>query len=609
MARAAGEGRRYAGSEGLLEPKEERDMELPKGNLSRREMMQYLGAAGASTFLAGGVAEWAASPAAAQLVARAAQTKAHGSDLGAVDHIIFLMMENRSYDHYFGAYPRGRGFNDHPKHSLGVFAQDYPGGSKLVPKNKLLPFHLDSKAGFECTDDLTHDWGPMHECWNHGKMDSWVKVHTEPQWEGPHGAMTMGYYEREDLPFHWALADQFTLCDAYHCSILGPTHPNRLMAQTGTIDPAGKHGGPVVATNFTPDTAWSCTWTTMQEVLEDKGVSWKVYNPSNAGAKGKYANLAKYPTWDPSLYDPITNTEMMLLTDQVLPYFTAFRKQGSPLFEKAFTPTFPNDFVADVRSGKLPSVSWMIAPLGFDEHPSASSMNGQYFTSLVLDALLENEKVWSKTALVLMYDENDGWFDHVKPPTPPPGTPGEYLRTSNFPTAETKPETLGISGPLGLGVRVPCMVISPFSRGGHIATEVFDHTSQLQLISKRFGVEVPNVSKWRRKTVGDLTSALFTGTKDTKAPKLPKTAVLLPSSGVCEATDQEYEQGGAAPPTFATKQRMPNQQGGSEPASKYYKLAREEEAVSDDARTEIETDEPRPMTTKSQYNRLATVSK
>ena len=84
------------------------------------------------------------------------------------------------------------------------------------------------------------------QSWNWGKMDSWVKIHTQPQWEGPNGAMTMGYYRRQDLPFHWALADNFTLCDRYHCSILGPTHPNRLMANSGSIDPTGKHGGPVV---------------------------------------------------------------------------------------------------------------------------------------------------------------------------------------------------------------------------------------------------------------------------------------------------------------------------------------------------------------------------
>ena len=232
-------------------------MQLPddlKGrDLSRREILSYFGMLGAGAALMKPVSAWAASSAGQRLAAQAASIKPHGSDLGAVEHIVYLMMENRSYDHYFGAYPKGRGFDDHPKKSLGAFAQNFPGatGASLFPKNKLLPFHLDSNAGFECTDDLTHDWGPQHQSWNWGKMDSWVKIHTQPQWEGPNGAMTMGYYKRQDLPFHWALADNFTLCDRYHCSILGPTHPNRLMANSGTIDPTGKHGGPVVATNST----------------------------------------------------------------------------------------------------------------------------------------------------------------------------------------------------------------------------------------------------------------------------------------------------------------------------------------------------------------------
>src|SRR6202050_2383713 len=269
-------------------------------HLTRRQPMERLGMVGARAVGSQSALAWMAGPSWASLIERAANAAPAGSDLEAVEHIVFLMLENRSYDHYFGAYPRGRGFDDHPRHLLGVFAQDYPGGSNVVPRHKLLPFHLAGDHGLESADDLTHEWGPMHECWNGGKMDSWVKVHTQTQWEGPKGALTMGYYERPELPFHWALADHFTLGDAYHCSILGPTHPNRLMATSGTIDPAGTQGGPVVTTNATDDTMWNCTWTTVQELLEDTGVSWKVYTPSNAGVTGKYASLTKYLTWDPS---------------------------------------------------------------------------------------------------------------------------------------------------------------------------------------------------------------------------------------------------------------------------------------------------------------------
>ncbi|MGZ4305619.1 MAG: phospholipase C, partial [Solirubrobacteraceae bacterium] len=570
---------------------------------TRRQLMERLGMVAAGAFVSQSALAWMTGPAWASVIERAVKTKPAGSDLEAVEHIVFLMLENRSYDHYFGAYPRGRGYDDHPKHSLGVFAQDYPGGSHVVPKHKLLPFHLPSNHGLESTDDLTHDWGPMHECWNHGKMDSWVKVHTRPEWEGPKGALTMGYYTREQLPFHWALADHFTLGDAYHCSILGPTHPNRLMATSGTIDPAGRHGGPVVATNSTPDTMWSCSWTTVQELLEDKGVSWKVYTPSNVGVRGRFASLSKYLTWNPSFYDP-NETTSLALTDDVLRYFTAFRKPGTPLFEKAFKQTFPNDFAADVKSGKFPKVSWIIPPLGFDEHPSASPTNGQWFVSMVLRELTANPKVWSKTALFIMYDENDGWFDHVAPPTAPKGTAGEYLTTNTFPAGETHPDTLNFKGPLGLGVRVPLLVVSPFSRGGHIASEVFDHTSQLKLIAKRFGVEVPNVSAWRRKHVGDLTSTLFHSKKDASVPKLPKTSIVFASSGPASFPSQWTESGGFGP-SVPTKQRMPNQRGGTDPASKFFKLGRNEEAISDEARSPIDVSGPPNETTKSRGNRLA----
>lgn len=566
--------------------------------------MGYFGMAGAGAVIATPAAGWAAQG--AKTLAKAASTAAAGSDLGAIEHIIFLMMENRSYDHYFGDYRKGRGFSDHPRHSLGVFAQKYPGGAKLVPPYVLLPFHLDSKKGMECTDDLTHEWGPQHLCWNKGKMNAFVTTHTSSKYEGANGAMTMGYYKREDLAFYYALADAFTLCDGYRCSILGPTHPNRLMANSGTIDPEGRHGGPVTDTNDTPDTMWDCTWTTMQEVLQDAGISWKVYSPSNVGVKGKYAHLAKYPTWNPSFYNPITNPEIMGVSDHVLPYFTAFRNPTSPLHKKAFMPTFPNEFVSDIASGSPPRVSWIIPPLGFDEHPSSAPDNGMYFTSLVLDALIANTKLWSKTALFLMYDENDGWFDHVPPPTAPPGTPGEYLTATPSSTREPgwKSQTLGIKGPLGLGFRVPMLVISPFSRGGHIASETFDHTSQLKLVAARFGVEVPNVSTWRRKAVGDLTSTLSRSAHSTKLPKLPKTAIHMPLTGTCAASSQDTETGGASP-KVPTKQRMPIQGGGSEPPSTYYPTTAEQDEIPNDHLTSLNFRSPGRQTTKSRHNRLA----
>ena len=228
-----------------------------------------------------------------------------------------------------------------------------------------------------------------------------------------------------------------------------------------------------------------------------------------------------------------------------------------------------------------------------------------YFTSLVLDALTANPAVWAKTALFLMYDENDGWFDHAPPPTAPAGTPGEYLTGSASSTLEPDhtSEDLGISGPLGLGVRVPCLVISPFSRGGHIATQTFDHTSQLQLVAERFGVEVPNVSAWRKRTVGDLTSALFAGKYTTSVPALPVPVLAAQTlTGPCSAEDQDTESGGADP-SVPTNQTMPNQEGGTTPASTYFPTTKA--TVADVHTRSTLGPDKRHATTKSSFNRLA----
>ena len=175
--------------------------------------------------------------------------------------------------------------------------------------------------------------------------------------------------------------------------------------------------------------------------------------------------------------------------------------------------------MSDVRNGTLPQVSWIIPPLGYDEHPPAPSSLGEWFTNSVLETLTSNPEVWAKTVLFVMYDENDGFFDHVPPPVAPAGTPGEYLTASPLPSAAQ-----GLDGPIGLGVRVPLLVVSPFSRGGHVNSDVADHTSQLLFLEERFGVKAPGISAWRRGTVGNLTGTLRMGSADPSVPGLPSTS-------------------------------------------------------------------------------------
>jgi phospholipase C len=283
----------------------------------------------------------------------------------------------------------------------------------------------------------------------------------------------MGYYTRNDIPFQFALAETFTICDNYFCSVMGPTWPNRLYWMTANIDPGGTKGGPVL--NNTAPTPYQ--WTTYAERLQAAGVSWKVYQQDD---------------------DYGCN---------VLEQFQAFRdaKPGSPLYERGVRPQPEGTFEDDARNGRLPAVSWILPTSYQSEHPDYLPAAGADFVASKIEAIASNPKVWAKTAFILNYDENDGLFDHVVPPTPPAGTANEFIG--------------GL--PIGGGFRVPAIVVSPWTVGGWVATETFDHTSVLQLLERWTGVEEPNISDWRRETFGDLTSAFRFRSSSPRPPKLP----------------------------------------------------------------------------------------
>ena len=507
--------------------------------MDRRRFLQL--AAATTGAMAAAAADWS-DVAAAAAVRRARLARPAGSDLGAVEHVIFLMMENRSFDHYYGSYRGVRGFDDHPRGDPGVFAQPYPANRTRPPRGTLLPFHLDTVDTdiASCTFDLTHDWGPQHQCRNGGRMDSFVRVHTSSANEGPdQGVLTMGYYKRADLRFYYALADAFTICDGYHCSVLGPTDPNRMMQISGTIDPGGHGGGPVLTTNSSPAALFSVRWDTMPEVLEDAGITWKYYRPVG------------------DLYSIETMQRLGTTIDGTLPQFAQYSNPTSTLYQKAFMPTFPDEFAHDVATGQLPQVSWLSTPVGFDEHPPAPSFLGEWFTSQVLGILTAHPEVWSRTVLFHMYDENDGFFDHVAPPVPESGTPGEFLTVDPLPVAAA-----GIAGPIGLGFRVPMLVLSPFSRGGRVVSTTLDHTSQLRFLEERFGVRAPHLSAWRRRTVGDLTTTLRFGSPDTSVPSLPATTGDPNDAPMRGCTTDDILEFATDQPSYPipTIQRMPIQE-------------------------------------------------
>ena len=424
-----------------------------------------------------------------------------------VEHIVVFMQENRSFDHYLGHLPGVRGYNDR-------FPIPLPGGkpvwyqpSKENAAQPVLPFHLNTQTtSAQCVGDLDHAWYPTHYAINNGIYNQWPQYKTD---------MTMGYYLRSDIPFHYALADAFTVCDAYFCSLPGPTHPNRCYLMTGMVDPTGTMGGPLLDnSDFVdgdgPPKYQLLSWTTYPERLQAAGISWQIYQQGLTGA------------------DPLNGN----YGTNVLQNFANFinAPSGTPLFERAQTVRTIADLKADVLANKLPQVSWLCPPAAYSEHPKYTPAYGAEYTSQILDALTSNPDVWSKTVLFIMYDENDGFFDHMVPPQP------ATTSAQGKSTVSVEGEIHNVVNPLrggtytadglpyGLGPRVPMTIVSPWTKGGFVCSQVFDHTSVIRFIEARFGVHEPNITAWRRAVCGDLTSAFDFRTPDAKMPALPDTS-------------------------------------------------------------------------------------
>jgi phospholipase C len=469
----------------------------PSAGLTRRRLLK--GAAG----IAGATAAQLLMPRNVQRVL--AQGPPRQASLSDIKHIVLLMQENRSFDHYFGTLAGVRGFNDPKAMKLystkrSVFYQP----DSENPNGYLLPFHLDTRAtNAQKIPSTNHSWVVQHEAWNQGDMDRWVPAHRKA--DGENGPYCMGYYTRADIPFQFALAESFTLCDEYFCSVLGPTWPNRMYWMTGTIDPDGEGGGPLTTNNAPPG---GFTWKTYAERLEEAGVSWKVYQQEdNYGCN-------------------------------LLETFKAFQQapKGSGLYTRGMLHGQEGAFEYDAINDKLPTVSWIIPTSYQSEHPDYMPADGAAFVASKIDAIAANPDVWAKTLFILNYDENDGIFDHVLPPAPPVGTQHEFVN--------------GV--PIGAGFRVPCILISPWTTGGWVCSDRFDHTSVLMLLEKLTGVRETNISEWRRRSFGDLVSALRFSDSSLKPPLLPDTsgplqlakyqATFLPSPPIPKADQKPPEQ-------------------------------------------------------------------
>jgi phospholipase C len=489
----------------------------------RRTFLQYLSSGAFAAAFSGSIRRALAIPA-----------NHRTGTIADIEHIVILMQENRSFDHYFGALRGVRGFGDPRAVKLAsgdpVWKQPNGAGS-------LLPFRPDlPDLGLAFIEDTDHSWGLTHDAWNHGKYDQWVPTK---------GTTTMAHYLRNDIPYHFALAEAFTICDAYHCSFLGPTDPNRYHMWTGWVGNDGKGGGPVLN-----NAEAGYDWSTYPEKLQQAGISWKIYQDAGAGLDADH-----FWGWGDDAY--IGN-----YGDNSLLYFHQYQNAapGSALFEGARTATdishkggsLFDQFAADVAANRLPQVSWIVAPEAYTEHPNWPPNYGAWYVSRMLDALTANPAVWSKTAFILTYDENDGFFDHMVPPTPPES------RAQGLSTVDTTNELFAGNadfqpGPIGLGIRVPAIVISPWSKGGFVCSEVFDHTSLIQFIEQRFGVREPNITKWRRAVTGDLTSAFNFASPNADLVPLPSTDAYAPPDNV------RHDDVSPTPPA---SQAMPKQERG-----------------------------------------------
>ena len=477
-------------------------------------------------------------------IARALSIPAHSrtGTINDVEHIVIMMQENRSFDHYYGTLRGVRGFGDNRVVNL-------PNGNPVwYQPNKdgyLLPFHPGApNLGLQFIEDLAHDWTTTHAAWNLGKYDQWVPNK---------GTTTMAHLVRSDIPFHYALADAFTICDAYHCSLLGPTDPNRYYMWTGWVGNDGSGGGPVV-----DNAEAGYGWSTYPELLQKAGISWKIYQDIGLG-------LTAEQFWGFTEDAYIGN-----YGDNSLLYFHQYQNAppGSPLANGAKTGTDVSAggtlfdiFRKDVASGNLPQVSWVVAPEAFTEHPNWPANYGAWYVSQILDALTDHPEVWSKTAFFTTYDENDGFFDHLVPPTIPP-TRAQGLSNVDITNEIFPGSSEYASGPYGMGIRVPMLVVSPWSKGGWVNSQVFDHSSLIRFIERRFGSQYPaimegNVTKWRRAVSGDLTSAFnFTSPNDVRV-MLPSTVAYIPPD------NQRHPDYVPVPPTV---QALPVQESGVRPA-------------------------------------------
>ncbi|HEY4267954.1 MAG TPA: alkaline phosphatase family protein [Galbitalea sp.] len=476
----------------------------PKTGVSRRRLLQGAGVAAAAVAVTAGVKVATVSAEPGGPVEEADYTIPTGftGTMADLKHVVILMQENRSFDHYFGQLPGVRGFND--KQAL-----NFQDGTNVFQQR-------DAAGAIHTAQQDDSTWGTDHSftTLNGRRWNTWVQEK---------GAESMNYHSPAYMSFYWSVASQFAVGDQYFCSILGPTDCNRKYHWSGTSN--GEVGN-------SDESNYDRNWITAAEQLQLAGIDWRMFSDnSGSGTGGRAAyrsdwfgdygdnELKYFKGLDPNgvaASDPRLTPGTGLIWRANAQYYAAGPASSvAPNNDSAQNLEYVlKDFIAACEPDAdfpLPKVSWVTAPYGWCEHPSADSQHGERYAARILQALQDNPELWNSTLFIVNYDENDGKFDHVLPPYAEPGTANEYtsgkeqINVSNFVTTG--------GSPIGLGPRVPLIMVSPWTRGGWVASEVFDHTSIIKLLETWAGYlgtpfTSPNISAWRRSVVGDLTSAL-----------------------------------------------------------------------------------------------------
>lgn len=432
-------------------------------------------------------------------------------NLQSIKHVIVLMQENRSFDHYFGSLRGVRGYGDKSVTRLpngkSMFEQPRATGETVLPFSLRKAAELAGRPGsdIQYLGDLDHSFTGTTTAWNNGWCDKWIPAKS---------ASTMTFYERADIPLQYELADTFTICDAYHCSVNGSTNPNRNYLWSGTTGNEPGSTKRAVTNAAYGYTHGGYDWTTYPECLEQSGVSWQIYQDWDnftdnaveyfqtfkAIGRKMLASVEGNLNTTEEFYDKLAGkapAEQDRLLAQLEQGRASLSESEKALFDKAMWRGRPNTLLerlgTDIKDGTLPQVSWLVPSAADSEHPGASTPVGSAnFVYRLLDTVASNPDTWDSTAIFLNFDENDGYFDHVPPPVQPRPESGE---STDWTTAR----------PIGLGPRVPMTIVSPWTVGGYVSSEVFDHTSVLRFLERWTGVEEPNISPWRREVCGDLT--------------------------------------------------------------------------------------------------------